>query len=349
MKKIHKSRLFSTLQIMTLLGIFSCNEMILGDQPSVTPKSTFEFLWKEIDEKYSLFELKNLDWDEVYEEFSPQITNQMSDDELFDQFSNLLEKLDDGHVWMVKPNPGFRRYDSGPNYEEGTFDLDLIKSALTEIQIVGKMEEPILLYGMFENTDIGYLYLDHLGESPGFYEKHLETALAFFSKTEKLIIDARGIEGGDDRSAQVVASFFADATYPYMKTRFKTGPGHSDFGNWIYWSVKPAKTIYSKPMALLTDRGTGSAGETFTLAMRENPAMITVGNLTYGAFSDNPKVELPNGWIVALSTGDFRDKEGISYEGIGLEPDNLVINTPEDIQNNYDRILVRAISLLIQL
>lgn len=349
MKKTHKIRLFSFLQISALLGVFSCNELLLGEQPSTSPRSTFEFLWKEIDEKYSLFELKDLNWDEVYSEFSPKITDQLSEDELFDQFSEMLEILDDGHVWMVKPNPGFRRFDSGPSYEEGTFDLDLIKPALTNIQLVGELEEPVILYGIFENTNIGYLYLDHLGESPGFYEKHMETALDFLLNTESLIIDARGIEGGDDRSAQVVAGYFANATRPYMKTRFKIGPGHSEFGNWIQWSVKPAKNTYSKPMALLTDRGTGSAGETFTLAMRENPSIITIGNFTYGAFSDNPKLELPNGWIIALSTGDFRDKEGVSYEGIGLEPANLVVNTPADIQNNYDRILVRAISTLIQM
>lgn len=133
----------------------------------------------------------------------------------------------------------------------------------------------------------------------------------------------------------------------YMKTRFKNGPGHADFGNWIEWHVNPSSSTFLKPVAVLTDRGTGSAGETFILAMRKNENVTFVGNFTNGAFSDNHKKELPNGWIVAMSTGDFRDDAGISYEGIGLEPDQLVINTPEQVANGLDRAILAAFGVLL--
>lgn len=332
---------------LALLGLSSCNETMLGEQPAATPTSSFEVLWSEFDQNYSLFELKNLDWQAVYEEFAPQVTDQLTDDQLFDVMSEMLAKLNDGHVWLVKPNPGFRRFDSGPEYPEGTFSLDLIRAELSEEKVIGPDDEPMVVYGKFKNTNIGYLYLDNLGEAPGFYEDQMKSAIAYLKATDELIFDARGIEGGDDRSAQVVAGFFAENRELYMKTRFKDGPGLGDFGDWISWYVNPAKSTFLKPVVVLTDRGTGSAGETFTLAMRKNENVTFVGNFTYGAFSDNPKTELPNGWIVAMSRGDFRDDAGISYEGIGLEPDQLVINTPEQVANGMDRAIQAAFGVLL--
>lgn len=330
------------------LGLVSCNELMLGEEPSQSPVSTFEYLWSSFDEHYGLFEVKQLDWNAIHAEFSPQVTDQMSEDELFEVSSQMLSRLNDGHVWLVKPNPGFRRFDSGPTYPVGTFDLDLIRENLSEETLFGPSDNPLVLYGRFKNTNIGYLYLDHLGEAPGFYEKHVKTALSELADTDELIFDARGIEGGDDRSAQVVASYFATAKKLYMKTRFKQSAQAGDFSDWILWEVAPKSGGYPKPVVLLTDRGTGSAGETFTLAMRQNEKVEIVGDFTYGAFSDNPKWELPNGWIVAMSTGDFRDHNGISYEEIGLEPDQVVKNTPEEVSEGMDRALTRALSILLE-
>jgi carboxyl-terminal processing protease len=347
MKRLIKTSLFASLFVCGL-GLVSCNELMLGEEPSQGPVSTFEYLWSTFDDHYGLFEVKQLDWDEVHAEFSTKVNDQMSADELFDLFSEMLSRLNDGHVWMVKPNPGFRRFDSGPSFPDGTFDLDLIRESLSEETFFGPADNPLVLFGKFKNTNIGYLYLDHLGQAPGFYEDHIRTALAALAGTDELVFDARGIEGGDDRSAQIVASYFAEERKLYMKTRFKQSANPGDFSDWILWQLAPRSGAYTKPVVLLTDRGTGSAGETFTLAMRQNENVEIVGDFTFGAFSDNPKWELPNGWIVAMSTGDFRDQSGISYEGIGLEPDEVVINTPEEVSNGTDRALIRALSILLE-
>lgn len=347
MNRFIKSTFFTSLSIYGL-GLVSCNDLMLSEEPAQNPVATFEYLWTTFENHYGLFEIKDIDWKEIHDEFSAQVNNQISDDQLFEVCSDMLSRLNDGHVWLVKPNPGFHRYDSGPAYPEGTFDLDLIRESLSDESFFGTEDNPLVLYGKFKNTNIGYLYLDHLGEMPWFYEKHIKTALSKLKDTDELILDARGIEGGDDRSAQLVAGFFANERKQYMKTRFKNSAKKGDFTDWILWDVSPKSGAYLKPVVVLTDRGTGSAGETFILAMRQNTQVKFVGDFTYGAFSDNPKWELPNGWIVAMSTGDFRDHNGISYEGIGLEPDLLAINTPGEMSNGDDRALIRAISILLE-
>jgi transcriptional regulator with XRE-family HTH domain len=68
-----------------------------------------------------------------------------------------------------------------------------------------------------------------------------------------------------------------------------------------------------------------------------------IGDTTSGAFSDMIARELPNGWVYTISIGDWRDHNGISYEGIGFPPDIVIQNKAEDIASGYDKVLERAI------
>src|SRR5690606_1788671 len=101
-------------------------------------------------------------------------------------------------------------------------------------------------------------------------------------------------------------------------------------------------TRYTKPIVLLTSRWTGSAGETFTLAMDELPHVTLLGDHTSGGFSDNIARELPNGWFCFMSIGDYRAADGQSYEGIGVAPDIRLVNTKDDILAGRDRALEQA-------
>jgi C-terminal processing protease CtpA/Prc len=133
-----------------------------------------------------------------------------------------------------------------------------------------------------------------------------------------------------------------------MTTRFRNGPGHADFTAPFEWYVAPeGKTRYTGPVVLLTNRTTQSAGETFTLAMRQITSVTQVGDSTYGIFSDNPQRELPNGWIFTVSTGDFRAADGRNYEGIGLAPQVLVQNRRAEVEAGQDKALEKAIGLLL--
>ena len=57
MKKIY-------LALLTIPFFFSCEDaMFEKDLASTDPMTNFEYLWTQCDEKYSYFELKNIDWD----------------------------------------------------------------------------------------------------------------------------------------------------------------------------------------------------------------------------------------------------------------------------------------------
>ena len=92
-----------TIMILSLVGLLlACNDVIFEeDLASSSPSANFEYLWQECDEKYSFFEVKNIDWDEVYRRYRPQVREDMSRLELFDLLGDMLTELRDDHTNLV--------------------------------------------------------------------------------------------------------------------------------------------------------------------------------------------------------------------------------------------------------
>ena len=76
--------------------------MILGkDLESSNAQENFDYLWTECLERYSFFDLKNVDWEAVRVKYQAQITAEMDEVELFDVLTNMLFELQDGHVSLI--------------------------------------------------------------------------------------------------------------------------------------------------------------------------------------------------------------------------------------------------------
>ena len=331
---------------LLITGMTACNDLTVGPEPVNTPEANYDLLWQEFDRIYGQFAVKNIDWNAVYKKYRPQVKPGMSDDALFTVISRTLGELNDGHVWLLKPGPNYRRYDSGPIYAGDDFSADVTKKYVQNPHEVSTAEGVNIVYGKLEGN-IGYLFFTDLGQNPGFYEKAMDDALATLADTEGIIVDVRNLGGGIDRSSQHVAGRFAQERRLFMTTRLRNGPRHTDFAAPIEWYVEPTgKRRYAKPVVLLTNRITQSAGETFALAMNQNATVTQLGDTTFGVFSDNPRRELPNGWIYSVSSGDFRAADGKSYEGIGVAPKIRVVNTKEDIAAGRDKVLEAAMNRL---
>lgn len=339
-----KTFLTKTLGLGLLITLATaCNDLTLGPEPANTPETNFDLLWQEFDRLYGQFETKHIDWQALYQQYRPQIKPGTSDDQLFDITAHLLGELNDGHVWLLKPGPNYRRYDSGPVYPGGDFSVEVTKKYVQQPQELRTAEGVNVLYGKLAGN-VGYIYFTNLGESTAFYQKAMDEALTALADTKGLVIDVRNLDGGLDRSSQYVAGRFAQERTLFMTTRFRNGPKHTDFSAPLAWYVAPTGTIrYTKSVVLLTNRLTQSAGETFALAMNQNATVTQLGDTTFGIFSDNPKRELPNGWIYSVPSGDFRAADSKSYEGIGVAPQIRAVNTKDDIAAGRDNVLETAL------
>ena len=185
----------------------------------------------------------------------------------------------------------------------------------------------------------------------GRLKKVLNKTLVAFQHKKGIIIDLRFNGGGWDRAAYKIASRFVSQKQMghLQKKRIKGTriKGTNEYGKLKSFSVMPkGKNQFTKPIVILTSDFTASASEFFLLAMKDFPYVTIVGDTTEGIFSEMHEFQLPNKWDVSLSHQHFFSKEMINYEGIGIEPDIVVLNSREDLETDIDPVITKAIALL---
>lgn len=334
------------LYLLLAIGFIltSCEETLLGPVRPNDPIANFDEMWKSYDQWYGLFQVKDIDWHATYAEYRPQVDEFTSDETLKAIFKNMIDPLNDNHVYLITTQ-------NEPRIESGIFDTLKVQTDF-DLNIVDTYAaefhhyDAALDYGILADQT-GYIHFGDFIPTQAFHKKALDHILDQLEETRGLVIDIRDNAGGGDAVAQYVAGRFANDRHHYMTVRKKDGPDPNDFTQAIEWFVEPTGgTRYTKPIVLLTSRWTQSAGETFALAMKEMDHVTLVGDYTSGAFSDNIARELPNGWLCFISIGDYRASDGKSYEGIGIEPDIRLVNTKDDILSGRDKALERAIEFL---
>ena len=155
--------------------------------------------------------------------------------------------------------------------------------------------------------------------------------------------------GGYASPIKSLVGKFTDKPRIFAISYTGSGPNHDDFSEPQYKSIKPDEKIDLShiPVLLLTNKNTQSAAELFTLMMGVLPNVTIVGDYTTGIFSDTHVDNLPNGWEYRLSIMKTTDHEGIWLEDKGIAPDIFIKNTKEDIERGVDRVLEKAIDLVI--
>jgi len=203
-----------------------------------------------------------------------------------------------------------------------------------------------LEYGFYPGN-IGYINLKSVDEDIVVYRKAMDVILEKLKDTKGIIIELRENDGGEDRVSQYIANRFATERHLSFSSSLRNGPKHTDFAEPILFYTRPEGSYqYTKPVVVLTNLNTFSAGETFVLAMLQNKTVTTVGGVTGGALSDAIKREMPNGWLYRLPVADVRDANGKNLEGIGIEPHIKVKNSKEDLKAGHDKVLEKALQIL---
>jgi C-terminal processing protease CtpA/Prc len=303
----------------------SCG-IFLGPDPGDDPEAIFDIIWKDFDETYALMEVKRIDWDAAYTRYAPRISSGMDERELFDVCADLLNELDDAHVYFMSP---FAYSNSGGRFETAAieaFSLDVIKDQYLYGGGVSA-GDGMFLYGTFTaRPQVGYIHISGFAKgSTGTAQSQdwvrtIDDIITTLSDTTALILDIRGNRGGLQANVDYIAGRFAAEEKDYVEVRTKNGPGRNDFSSPITHAVKPAGTRYTKPIILITNGQTISGGEWFTLALRTQAHVTHTGSTTNGAFSLSLERSLINGWIYSVSVQKVTDMEGQCYEGTGISP-----------------------------
>ncbi len=326
------------LLLSFIVGFASCEYILFEEDPVDDPISNFDALWHAVDEGYSFFEFKRINWDSVYTVYRPKVNNNTRTLELFNIMSDMLFTLRDGHVNL---NAGFNR---SRNWEwflgfPSNYDKNIIE------RNYWKQQE--WYTGPFVHTVIDSIgYVRYGSFSSVFNESHLDLIIARFQNAKGIIIDVRDNGGGFGYLVPLLASRFADQRRLAYTFVVKNGPTHNDFTAPVEVYVEPqGERQFTKPVIILTNRMCYSATNFFVATMKNFPHVRVIGDWTGGGGGTPASKELPNGWIVRYSSTQSFMPNGFNIEG-GIPPDIQVNMTESDRLRNKDTILERALAEL---
>lgn len=297
----------------------------------------FEYLWKTVDQRYTYFDLKRIDWDSVHRVYAARIPEQGRMDEraLFQLLGDMLYVLEDGHVNLESPFNLSRNWNWYLNYPKN-FNYDVLERYYLRdsFDIAGPFihrtfgEAGYIYYGSFQN---------------GFTQQELQYVIDAMSGTKGLILDIRNNGGGSLELAKRLASCFTESTVPAVLWQYKSGPGRLDFTEPVTESIHPADGIrYTKPVILLINRSSYSAASFMSAYMKALPHVILMGDTTGGGGGVPWLQELPNGWICRFSSTRCKTIAGEEIE-TGIAPQVRIDQSADDVFAGKDPILEKAI------
>ncbi|MCQ2597842.1 MAG: S41 family peptidase [Treponema sp.] len=185
------------------------------------------------------------------------------------------------------------------------FDVTLIRALI---------EVPTVKYGMIGDT--GYVRLiQFTPETP----HRVQEALDSFEQNhyKNLIIDLRDNPGGLITSVVEIADKFID-NGPIVSTKSRLL-----FENHVYNASK-AKTLSStknKPIVVLINRGSASASEILSGALKDNHLALLVGDRTYGKGSVQQVIPLSEVDGMKITMARYYTPSDTNIDKIGIPPD----------------------------
>lgn len=328
--------------VLVTLLLSSCEKALLGPDPADDPVTNFELMWRTLDENYSFFTYKNIDWDSVYQVYRPQIRPDMNQLQLFGVLSEMLQALRDGHVNLISPFNFSRYWEWYLDFPEN------FNRSLLERNYWGENYD---ISGPLINTvidSVGYIYYASFGSTVS--PVHIDYAIAKFTalQVKGVIIDIRNNGGGNLSNAGRIAGRFADRKRLTYLTYYKNGPGHDDFYDEpIEEYIEPdgPRQFTDKPVIVLTNRRCYSAANFFIQQMRVLPNVTILGDTSGGGGGLPIFSELPNGWRYRFSTTLTTDPDGFNIEH-GIPPDVQVDLDPDDEAEGVDTALEEALERL---
>lgn len=311
-----------------------------------TPLGNFEALWEIIDTKYCYLDEKNIDWEGVKELYQPAAEALESDDYrgLFDLLATMLDTLQDGHVNLYSDFDISRNrmwYDSYPqNYDASVVYGDRYLGK--DYKIAGG-----LYYQYIANNKVGYVRYESFSNS--FSGNNMGYVLSYFADCGGLILDVRSNGGGSLEYAKKLAATFFETNTVVGYMQHKTGTAHDAFSDFEAMEIDTAamSSRWLRPLVVLCNRRSYSATNFFVNAMRYAPNTTIMGGITGGGGGMPLSYELPNGWLVRLSSVPMYNADKESIEA-GVEPDIYVNTTDESAAQGKDDIIEAAVAWLLK-
>ena len=325
----------------------SCERALMEkDEPS-NPVNVFDYLWTQVDQKYTFFDVKGIDWDSVREVYRPKVNDDMSNDSLFRVCAAMLNTLCDGHTNL------YAGFDASHNdsvyykmYAERNIDNNVV---VLNYLTVNYHTTESFMHNAIRNGQVAYIRYSSFSNNVS--DNVLKYLVNYYRNCAGMILDLRQNGGGSISNVQALLSIFDNHKQLLYKTQVKKGPGHDDFMDYKMVYAADSSLLgshpYVKPVAVLIDRGSYSATSFFAICTQAYDNVKLFGDYTGGGLGIPNGGMLPNGWVYRFSTSRTLDMEGRNYEN-GVPPDERVILDPACTAQGIDNVIEAAADWIVQ-
>lgn len=163
--------------------------------------------------------------------------------------------------------------------------------------------------------------------------------MRFLGEGDAIIIDIRGNSGGDHNAVRYLVSHFLDPETKLYRFSSTRGPEADSFA----LTHLPAGRIRGKPLYVLIDRRTVSAGEDLAYQVQQYRLGELVGTRTPGHANNNEYFPVAGRYRLSLSVGrPVHPVSNTNWEGRGIEP-SLAAPGHEAL----DRAIIAAVERLL--
>lgn len=174
-------------------------------------------------------------------------------------------------------------------------------------------------YSLDEESGIAYVRITQFkGNTATQFYKAIDT-LEANPLTKAYIFDVRGNPGGYLYTVVDIISYLTEAGSTVVT--FTEGYSEPMYDE--------DEHVLNKPMIVLANEYTASAGELFASSVRENKDCEIVGKTTYGKGVMQNTYAFTDGSSITLTISEYNPPSGINYDGVGVIPDYEVENTAE--------------------
>ncbi|MDE0075680.1 MAG: S41 family peptidase [Gammaproteobacteria bacterium] len=148
---------------------------------------------------------------------------------------------------------------------------------------------------------IGYIELDRVARGS---TAEMDSAFALLADASGIILDLRRNPGGYLDESLTLTDLFLDRGKRVVSTRGRNprrGPGEHEDAAY----TRDGASLGDKPLVVLVDGFTASAGEILSGALQDHDRALVLGERTFGKGVVQSVVPLPEGWQLQLTTGEW--------------------------------------------
>lgn len=156
------------------------------------------------------------------------------------------------------------------------------------------------------------------------------------------VVDLRGNPGGSLTAVIGSAAGFVDADHTVIGYQVDRQRHQTPL------ETQSLNLLNGAAVVVLVDHDTASGAEIFASALQEAKLATLVGTKTAGNVAVATQLTMPDSSVLQVTEQRFVSPSGTQLDGVGVTPDLQVDLTDEDLQNDRDPQLAKALETIVQ-